>query len=97
MVNPNEKLESLLKKQEELKKMIASEEAKIKDQKRRDDTRKKILVGSYFLETGKYEDIKRYMDGYLKKDNDRLLFDLDIIQIDKSKPVIKEPDNDQNT
>jgi large subunit ribosomal protein L7/L12 len=70
------KLEALLKQQEELKKKIASEEAKIKDKRRKEDTRRKILVGSYFLEKTNPDDLKRYMNEYLTREDDRFLFDL---------------------
>ena len=48
---------------------------------RKKDTRRKILVGSYFLDQasqkGAMEDIKQKMATYLKRRSDRQLFDLD--------------------
>jgi hypothetical protein len=43
------------------------------------DTRKKILIGAYFLEVkykGKEEELTKIMDGFLIRDNDRALFGL---------------------
>ena len=50
-------------------------------QKRKDDTRRKILIGAYVLEQiekGKYsqETTNAAMNGFLSRENDRKLFDL---------------------
>lgn len=46
----DEKLERLKKKQEQIKAQIAGLEAKQRDQKRKDETRLKIIVGAALLQ-----------------------------------------------
>jgi len=76
-INSEKKLEKLRKKAKTLRARIASEEAKLKRQAKKDETRLKILVGAYFL--NKYEkrdalaELFREMDGFLTRDNDRKL------------------------
>mgnify|MGYP000518186119 CR=1 FL=1 len=48
-----------------------------KAKKREDDTRRKILVGAYFIREEPAADLKIAMNSYLKTDKDRALFDLD--------------------
>jgi|SRR5690554_1762235 len=57
------------------------EQAKILNQKRKDDTRRKILLGAAIqnlVEQGHWQDekIKRLMESFLSKDQDRKLFGL---------------------
>jgi hypothetical protein len=72
-------LGKLLEKKQKLEQQIASAKALVKKVDRANDTRKKILVGAYFLDV-KYKDkedeLKKLMDGFLVRDNDRALFDL---------------------
>jgi chaperonin cofactor prefoldin len=72
-------LEKLLEKKQKLEQQIASAKSRMKKKERAEDTRKKILVGAYFLEV-KYKDkedeLKKILDGFLVRDNDRALFDL---------------------
>ena len=69
----------LLQKKQKIEQQIANARARQKKVDRSIDTRKKILIGAYFLEV-KYKDspaeIKKLMDGFLVRDNDRALFDL---------------------
>jgi len=77
--NKKDPLEKLLEKKQRLEQQIASAKSRMKKKERVDDTRKKILVGAYFLEV-KYKDkedeLKKLLDGFLVRDNDRALFGL---------------------
>lgn len=72
-------LTKLLEKKQKIEQQIATAKARMKKDDRAVDTRKKILVGAYFLEV-KYKDkedeLKKLLDGFLVRDNDRSLFDL---------------------
>lgn len=81
VVKKSKKLETLKKKQEQLKAQIQALEAAEKTRERKCETRRKILVGAYYLDKAKAEgtfnDIVSHMDGYLKRNKDRALFDLE--------------------
>jgi chaperonin cofactor prefoldin len=72
-------LTKLLEKKQKIEQQIATAKIRMRKVERAVDTRKKILVGAYFLEM-KYKDkedeLKKLMDGFLVRDNDRALFDL---------------------
>lgn len=75
------KLEQLKKKQEQLRLQIQKEQQKETAKKRKEDTRKKILIGAMVLEGMKnseeYEQkILKNLDQYLTKERDRKLFEL---------------------
>ena len=81
----NEKIVNLEKRlaQEKAKEQakIAREKKKMKDQERKDDTRRKILAGAVILKymtehEGANQLILEKLDAYLLRDNDRALFDL---------------------
>ena len=87
-----ENLEQKIEKQEERLKQLkaqkqaieAREKKKISEQQRKDETRKKILLGSYLLkemedETQKIK-ILANLNTYLTEDRDRQLFDLPNIE-----------------
>jgi len=73
-------LERLKEQREKLNARIQQKEARLKSSERKIDTRKKILVGSYFLDeaikNGTFEEIKCKLDSFLKRDNDRAIFGL---------------------
>lgn len=83
-----ESLEQQIAKQEERLKqlkaqkqaVLAREKAKQKEQERKDDTRRKILLGSYLLKKmeneANKEKILAEMNEYLKEERDRKLFGL---------------------
>lgn len=77
--NKKDPLVKLLEKKQKLEQQIASAKSRLKKKERTSDTRKKILVGAYFLEV-KYKDkedeLKKLLDGFLVRDNDRALFGL---------------------
>lgn len=84
----NESLEQRIAKQEERLKQLkaqkqakdAREKAKQKVQERKNDTRRKILLGSYLLKKMEDEAEKQKtlagLNEYLTEDRDRKLFDL---------------------
>ena len=78
------KLESLKKKSEQLKAQIQKIEAAQSAKNRKQDTRRKILIGAYYwekaLKEDGVEDIKKIMDGFLTRNSDRVLFDLEPIE-----------------
>ena len=83
-----ESLEQRIAKQEERLKQLkaqkqaveAREKKKISEQQRKDDTRRKILLGSYLLKKMENEQDKRKilaeLNEYLTEDRDRKLFNL---------------------
>lgn len=78
---PNkDRLQKLKEQKEKLEARIQLVENRQKDKERKNDTRRKILLGSYHLDhaqkKGTMEEIKKIMDTYLTRDADRILFDL---------------------
>lgn len=80
MSKTNIALENLLKRQEQIAARIESLKAKEAIQHRKDDTRRKILVGAYVLEkhdkAGTISSLVSELDHFLFKLNDRALFGL---------------------
>ena len=76
-------LERLKEQREKLNARIQKKEALLKTSSRKKDTRKKILLGSYYLDhatkENKWDEVKNIMDKYLKRNADRELFDLEPI------------------
>ena len=72
-------LTKLLQKKQKIEQQISNAKTRMKKVERAVDTRKKTLVGAYFLEV-KYKDkeheLVKLLDGFLVRDNDRALFDL---------------------
>ena len=79
--NINDKVEKLKRKQEVLKARIQLIEGREKSKEKKLETRKKILIGSYFLEKyNKDNEMKKLimiMDKYLIRESDRKVFGLD--------------------
>ena len=73
-------LDALLKKQAMIEARIQLLKSKETSQKRKDDSRKKILAGAYLLEkhekAGTLEELVQELDGFLSRKNDRALFGL---------------------
>ncbi len=80
MGNKSKKLNDLKKKQEQLKAQVQALEAAEKTRERKRETRRKILIGAYYLDKARTEnrlnEMIKLMDGYLNRDSDRVLFDL---------------------
>ena len=82
--NIEKKIEAQLEKLKQLKAqkqaIEAREETKQKEQERKDDTRRKILLGSYLIKKmqneANKEKILAELNEYLTEDRDRKLFDL---------------------
>ena len=83
--NIDKKIEAQLEKLKQLKAqkqaIEARERTKQKEQERKNDTRRKILLGSMFLKKMKNDPsfelvTKEALDKYLTKDRDRQLFNL---------------------
>ncbi len=72
-------IERLRQKRERLDAQIQSAEARVKVTKRKQDTRRKILIGSYYLDlaikNGSTHELKKIMEEYLTRDSDKKLFD----------------------
>jgi len=87
----SQKLSTLKKKQEQLKAQIQALEARERLRERKRDTRRKILIGAYYLDKAKNDDkawhlLVAEMDNYLSRDVDRKLFDLPLNQQDAGEP-----------
>lgn len=74
------RLDALKKKKEQLKAQIQKLESLEKSRERKRDARRKILIGSYFLDKANQEGslslLYQQLDAYLKRDADRELFQL---------------------
>lgn len=83
MTEKKPKIEKLLAKQKKLTAQIQKAQAQNKTFEKKRDTRRKILVGSYFLEQATINktmnDIKEKMNGFLTRNPERVLFGLDEI------------------
>lgn len=73
-------LEKLRKQKEMIEARIQKAEARYKQREKKEDTRRKILLGAYFLDKlrteGKMESIKPELDKFLTRNSDRVLFGL---------------------
>ena len=88
----SKKLNDLDKRIEQLKAQKMAEEARLRKKARADETRRKILIGAYYLEQaekkeGGLEALAKRLDGFLVRKNDRLLFGL-------SEKQLPKPDSD---
>ncbi len=76
-------LERLKAQRAKIEARIQVAEARFKTVERKKDTRKKILLGSYYLDQAVKENtmqaVRSLMDHYLKRDSDRALFDLPLL------------------
>ncbi len=73
------KLEQLLRKQEELKAQIRKEKNKLSQAERKQDTRRKILLGALMMDMMKKGEldekkILKRLDSFLSRNTDRQLF-----------------------
>lgn len=82
-LSKEERIESLKKKQGQIKAKIKDLEASDKSRERKRETRRKILIGAYYYDKAKEEkkmdEIKSIMDIYLKRNYDRALFGLKLL------------------
>lgn len=91
------KIEAQLEKLKQLKArkqaIEARERSKQKEQERKDDTRRKILLGSYLIKKmnaneANKDKILAELNEYLTEDRDRQLFDLPLINATQEKPLV---------
>ena len=77
---PAANLNSLKKKRDVLNARIRLMQNREQSKERKDNTRRKILIGSYYLDqankNNSFDDIVKLMDQYLSRDSDRKLFGL---------------------
>ena len=78
------KIDSLKKKRDTINARIKLLQNREQLKERKADTRRKILLGSYYLDQAKqndsYDDIVKLMDSYLTRTSDRALFDLEPLE-----------------
>ncbi|ACK74162.1 hypothetical protein PCC7424_5603 (plasmid) [Gloeothece citriformis PCC 7424] len=84
----NKRLEQLLKKKEQLNAQIQKIKARESAEKRKEDTRKKILLGALVMEMmdkGELDEAKimKRLDGFLTREIDRRLFDFSVSKTSK--------------
>lgn len=86
------KLEELKQKQAVLKARIEMMSAREKTITKKQDVRRKILLGAFALEQAKKDnkvaELYQKMDKFLTRNSDRVLFDLPLLAVDtkKTKP-----------
>ena len=83
------KLDDLLAKKAQLDERIKQIKQRDQAQKRKDDTRRKVLLGSWLIKEMESDPVKSSevlasMDSYLTKNKDRTLFDLAVLDDEKS-------------
>ena len=82
------KLEKLKLQQDKLKSRIQKIESLEKHKDRKQDTRRKILIGSYFLDQANihntFDDLKNKMEKFLTRNSDRALFGLPMLEFELS-------------
>lgn len=78
------KIDTLKLKKERLHAQIQKLEASEKSRERKRDTRRKILIGSYFLDKAKEEggiaSLYQAMESYLKRETDKQLFQPELLE-----------------
>lgn len=78
----SKRIEDLEIKINQLKARKAAEEARIRNKLKKDDTRRKILVGAYFMDqaerNGTTKELFKKLDGFLIRKADRELFGLPV-------------------
>lgn len=81
-IRHSHRLQRLKEQREKLDARIQATESRIKTSERKKDTKRKILVGAYYLDNAikenKMDEIKNAMDKYLIRDRDHVLFDLSL-------------------
>ena len=91
----SKRLEQLLKKREELSAQIQKLRAREATQKRKEDTRRKILLGALVMEMIEKGELERdkiwkRLDGFLTREIDRNLFELPVLEKRKAGEVKRE-------
>lgn len=85
---PLSKLDKLKQQHEKLRARIQKIESLEKNRESKKDTRRKILVGSYYLDQtnkeGTFDHLKEKMATFLTRDSDRILFDLPLLEAENT-------------
>ena len=83
----------LKQRQKQLAARIASMEAREKSNERKKDTRRKILIGAYYLDLARKMDtmneLANTLDTYLTRESDRALFGLPVLEEEKKTKSTK--------
>ncbi len=91
MGKSSERLATLQKKQEQLTAQIEKLAAVEKTRAKKQDLRRKILVGAYVIseaeKNGGLAELYQKMDGFVKRGCDRVLFDLPPLEAKVEKKV----------
>jgi hypothetical protein len=78
------KIEKLERQKGIIEARLEKEKANHKVRHRKDETRRKILLGAYFLEKlrndGTFDSIKQELDSFLIRNSDRKLFGLPLLE-----------------
>lgn len=94
MSEKQSRLDALKKKQEQLRSQIQKLESLEKSRERKRDTRRKILVGSYFIDKANQEgtlfDLYQQIDKYIKRNVDRELFHLEPLEEQQISSKLEE-------
>ena len=81
MTKSNDQLLKIKKKRDQLNARIQQMEAYEKTKARKRETKKKILIGAYYLDQAKkddtYQDLVNQLDTFLVRSSDRQLFGLE--------------------
>jgi large subunit ribosomal protein L7/L12 len=90
-----EKLDKMKERKIALEAKIQKCEAAEKVRKRKQDTRRKILIGAYYLDqamaSNSMEDLNKIMQGYLTRDIDKKLF----VTITPAKSIENPKENEK--
>jgi hypothetical protein len=83
-----DKIEQLKQQRERITKAIRAEENKLKDKERKDDTRRKILVGALIMTEAENDPalksrIEQLLKDKLERNDDRALFNISLISDSK--------------
>lgn len=85
-------LEKLKKQKEILDARIQQAESRLKVKERKEDTRRKILIGAFMIEKlkkeEKFDSMIKELDGFLTRNSDRKLFELNCISTKDSVEII---------
>lgn len=77
-------LEKLKQQRKQIDARIQKLAAAESTRERKRNTRRKILVGSYYLDqiekNNNFDELRQKLDGFLTRNSDRLLFDLPLIK-----------------
>ena len=85
----NNQLDKLYQQRKQLDARIQKLSAAESTRERKRDTRRKILVGSFYLDyvekNNRMDELKQKLDGFLTRNSDRMLFDLPLLDKENQK------------